>query len=151
MRRKPGCSNPTREGGRKYYSLILLGTQRLCTYRVQVEGLYPITDRQGKSPAWNCFPKTLLLLTPYSRCMANITAASAERPGVHMDHSPKHVWWWHHHHSPRASFPTKWDSGWLMSSHPFPTQTGQTQSVTLFSSLHCFSWKRKSNTFTLCT
>lgn len=86
--------------------------------QVQVEGVHPIIDRRGKSPAWNCFPETLLLLLPYSRCIANITAASPKRPGIHMDRSPKHVRWWHRYYSPHTTFPTKTDAGHLMSPIP---------------------------------
>lgn len=86
--------------------------------RVRVEGVHPVIDRRGKSPAWNCFPETLLLLLPYSRCIANITAASPKRPGVHMDRSPKHVRWWHRHYSPHTTFLTKRDAGRLMSPVP---------------------------------
>lgn len=106
MKRKPGHSSPTCEGGGRCYSLIVMGTVWLSTYRVLGGGVHPIADRWGKSPAWNSFPNPLLLLLPCSRCISYTTAARPKQPGVRMDHCPKHIKWCHHHFSLHPTLPT---------------------------------------------
>lgn len=140
------------EGGRSCHSLTLTGTAWLSTYRVLVGGLHPITDRWGKSPAWNCFPNPLLLLLPCSRCTSNITAAPPKSPGVHMDHSPKHIKWCHHHFSPHTTLPTNraalldtWcppassTPRWVRRRHTFLLKLFPLE-IKLLHPLHC-SWK----------
>lgn len=123
------------------------------TFHLQSAGrrTAPYHWEMGKSPAWNCFPNPLLLLPPCSRCISNITAAPPKPPGVHIDHSPKHIKEHHCHFSPHTTLPTNSSfAGHLMSPCLCPTQVGQVQeqfSFQLFPleikplhPLHC-SWK----------
>lgn len=151
MRRKPGHSNPTCEGGRRCHSLSLMGTAWLSTYRVLLGGLHPITDRWERALPETASQTHFSSSHHAAECISNITAAPPKPPGVHMDHSPKHIKGYHCHFSPHTTLPTNSSfAGHLMSPCLFPTQVGQVQehfSLQLFlleikplHPLHC-SWK----------
>lgn len=129
MGKKPGHSYSNMWRRQKILQLISYGDRGTLHLQSTGGGSAPYHWQMGKEPCLKLLPKTTLLLLPYSRCVANITAASPKRPGVHMDHSPKHVRWWYHQYSPHTTFSTKRDAGYLVSPHPIPIQMGQTQSL----------------------